>query len=146
MNFADYIIVPLELITWFICSLVKKLFKKHNIDTSYIPYVAVAVATVLAITMHYTSDLVAGNNIWEVIVIGIANGFVAVGINEAGKTVTTSSGESATVMNQDVDELWEESIDEEERDAEEEVVNDYAEDDVTEVTEADEVDSEEANG
>lgn len=146
MNFADYIIVPLELITWFICGLVKKLFKKHNIDTSYIPYVAVAVATVLAIAMHYTSDLVAGNNIWEVIVIGIANGFVAVGINEAGKTVTTSSGESAAVMNQDVDELWEESIDEEERDAEEEVVNDYAEDDVTEVTEADEVDSEEAQG
>lgn len=146
MNFADYIIVPLELITWFICSLVKKLFKKHNIDTSYIPYVAVAVATVLAIAMHYTSDLVAGNNIWEVIVIGIANGFVAVGINEAGKTVTTSSGESAAVMNQDVDELWEESIDEEERDAEEEVVNDYAEDDVTEVTEADEVDSDTTNG
>lgn len=146
MNFADYIIVPLELITWFICSLVKKLFKKHNIDTSYIPYVAVAVATVLAIAMHYTSDLVAGNNIWEVVVIGIANGFVAVGINEAGKTVTTSSGEFAAVMNQDVDELWEESIDEEERDAEEEVVNDYAGDDVTEVTEADEVDSEEAQG
>lgn len=133
MNFSEYIIVPLELIVWVLCSLVKKLFKKNNIDTSYIPYVAIILGIILAIAMKYTSDLVGGDNIWEVIVIGIANGAVAVGINEAGKSVATPNGETAVVMDEDLDEVYEELIDEEEKDAEEEIVDNYDESDVEEV-------------
>lgn len=142
MNFGENIIVPLELIVWVLCSLVKKLFKKNNIDTSYIPYVAISLGIILAIAMKCTSDLVGGTNIWEVIVIGIANGAVAVGINEAGKSVTTSSGETAVVMDEDLDEVYEELIDEEEKDAEEEIVDNYDESDVEEVN----VTSEEGEG
>lgn len=142
MNFSEYIIVPLELIVWVLCSLIKKLFKKNNIDTSYIPYVAISLGIILAIAMKYTSDLVGGSNIWEVIVIGIANGAVAVGINEAGKSVTTSGGETAVVMDEDLDEVYEELIDEEEKDAEEEIVDNYDESDVEEVN----VTSEEGEG
>lgn len=135
MNFSDYIIVPLELIIWVLCSLIKKLFKKKNVDTSYIPYIAMLLGVTLAIAMKCTSDMIGGSNIWEVIVIGIANGAVAVGINEAGKTVTTSSGEQAIVMNKDVDDIYEEVIDEPEKDAEEEIVENYDESDVAEINE-----------
>lgn len=135
MNFSDYIIVPLELIVWVLCGIVKKLFKKYNLDTSWIPYIAATLGVILAVAMKYTSDFIGGNNIWEVVVIGIANGFVAVGINEAGKTVTNSKGEEVSVVSTKTpDELWEENIDEEEKDAEEETVNDYNESDVEEVS------------
>lgn len=143
MNFADYIIIPLELITWVLCGIVKKLFKQNKLDTSWIPYIAMGFSTVLAIAMHFTSDIVGGNNIWEVIVIGVANGCVAVGINEASKITKDSNGNEVTVVpTESADELWEENIDEEEKDAEEEIVDDYKEDDVEEAT----VDSSEANG
>lgn len=148
MNFADYIVIPLELIVWVLCGLVKKEMRKRSWDTSYIPYIAMAISTVLAIAMHYTSDLIGGDNIWDVIVIGIANGLVAVGINESSKLTKDSSGNEVTVVStSSPDELWEINIAEAEKDAGEETIDGYSEE-VEEVSVGteDEVDSEEANG
>lgn len=123
MNLTDYAIFPLMFIVWALAGAVKMVFKDKGINTKYIPYVAMAIGTVLALAMRYTSDIMSDYNVWWTIVYGCINGLLAVGVNEMGKSMTNSNGETVSVVgSQSADELWEINIDEEEKDAEEEYV------------------------
>lgn len=135
MNLSDYVIFPLMFIIWASAGAVKMVFKDKGINTKYIPYVAMGIGAVLAVAMRYTSDILSDYNLWWTIVYGLINGLLAVGVNEMGKSMTNSKGETVSVVgSQSADELWEINIDEEEKDAEEETVNDYNESDVEEVS------------
>lgn len=123
MNLSDYVIFPLMFIIWALAGAVKMVFKDKGINTKYIPYVAMGIGAVLAVAMRYTSDILSDYNLWWTIVYGLINGLLAVGVNEMGKSMTNSKGETVSVVgSQSADELWEIDIDEEEKDAEEEYI------------------------
>lgn len=123
MNLSDYVIFPLMFIIWASAGAVKMVFKDKGINTKYIPYVAMGIGAVLAVAMRYTSDILSDYNLWWTIVYGLINGLLAVGVNEMGKSMTNSKGETVSVVgSQSADELWEINIDEEEKDAEEEYI------------------------